>query len=231
MTKIASEPMSLCLCEAPTGRSEETPDRAVAVHLLDLDTVPAEPDDVPGGDLAAAEQIGDDRERRRFLARRGAVRRLLGQALELPAAEVPVERGRNGKPEVPGGPVHFSVAARDATCAVALNGAHPVGVALAPVPDEPPLPLVQHVLPPQARQAVLRARPAEQGLEFALWWARAEAAVRARGAGLGEAGPCLEAVPQEVRTVGTDLALAVARDAPAPAEVRWMFDEGMEMAA
>jgi 4'-phosphopantetheinyl transferase len=231
MTKIASKPMSLTLCEAPTERSEGDLDREVAVHLLDLDTVPAEPADVPDGDLAAAEHIGDHRERRRFLARRGAVRRLLGQALELPPAEVPVERGRNGKPEVPGGPVHFSVAARDATCAVALDGAHPVGVALAPVPDEPPLPLVQHVLPPQARQAVLGAPPTDQALEFALWWARAEAAVRARGAGLGEAGTCLEAVPQEARTVGTGLALAVARDAPAPAEVRWLLDEGMEMAA
>jgi hypothetical protein len=205
--------------------------REVAVHLLDLGAVPAEPAYVLGGDLAAAQLIRDRRERRHFLARRGTVRRLLGHVLELPPAEVPVERGRNGKPEVPGGAVHSSVATRDATCAIALCGAHPVRVALAPVPAEPPPAAGPARLAPAgaAGSAAGPARRAWAGVRALA--ARTEAAVRARGTGLAEARQCLDAVPQAAPSRGDRPGDRRRPGCSAPTAVRWLFDERMAESA
>ena len=191
----------------------------VWVVVLDLD---ARPDvdhleALPTEDLAVAAHIADPQRRSRFLAARSRVRIELGRAVGRPPADVTIRRGRNGKPEVAGAAMHFSVSARDAACAIAISSAHPVGVELARVPDRTPVPVLRQILPPRARAAVLAADPDEQPREFALWWCRVEAAVRACGAGLDEAATCLDTVPQEARVVGPDLVAAVAvahRSAP-----------------
>jgi phosphopantetheinyl transferase len=184
----------------------------LSVVLLDLDAV-APVDDLsalPPEDLAVASHITDGQRRRRFLAARREVRLTLGQIVGVPPAAVPIRRGRNGKPLVEGTPVHFSVATRGAACAIATALNHPVGVEVARVPHETPAPVLGQLLPPSARSAVLAAEPDEQPREFALWWCRVEAAVRACGAGLDEAATCLDAAPQEARVFGPDLVAAVA---------------------
>jgi 4'-phosphopantetheinyl transferase len=186
---------------------------------VDLETLPTE-------DLAVAAHITDPQRRRRFLATRSRVRIELGRAVGLSPAEVPIQRGRNGKPEVTDGAVHFSVTTRDAACAIAISPAHPVGVELALVPDRTPVPVLRQILPLRARAAVLATEPHEQPREFALWWCRVEAAVRACGAGLDEAAACLDTVPQEARVVGSDLVAAVAvAHRPAPLDgVSWRLE-------
>ena len=184
----------------------------VSVVVLDLDAR-SDIDDLetlPTEDLAVADHITDPQRRRRFLATRSRVRIELGRAVGLPPADVPIRRGRNGKPEVEGAAVHFSVAARDAACAIAISATHPVGVELARVPEHTPVPVLRQILPLRARSAVLAADANEQPREFALWWCRVEAAVRASGAGLDEAAACLDMVPQESRVVGPGLVAAVA---------------------
>jgi 4'-phosphopantetheinyl transferase len=198
----------------------------VSVALLDLDATDAvaDPATLPAGDLAVAGHITDAQARRRFLAARLEVRLALAEILGMPPAAVPIRRGRNGKPEVAAGTaLHFGVATSDAACAIATSRTHPVGVKLARVPDRTPVPVLWQILPPTARAAVLAAGPNEQPREFALWWCRVEAAVRACGAGFDEAAACLDAAPQEARAAGPDLVVAVAlAHRPVPLDgVRW----------
>lgn len=184
----------------------------VSVVLLDLDAI-APVDDLsalPADDLAVASHIADGQRRRRFLAARREVRITLAQIVGVPPAALPIQRGRNGKPMIEGTPVHFSVATRGAACAIATAPNHPVGVEVARVPHQTPAPVLGQLLPPSVRSAVLAAEPAEQPREFALWWCRVEAAVRACGAGLDEAAACLADAPQEARVFGPDLVAAVA---------------------
>jgi 4'-phosphopantetheinyl transferase len=199
----------------------------VSVVVLDLD-VPGRVDDLdalPAEDLALAAHIMDRQQRQRFLAARREIRLELGRILGLSPAEVPFRRGRNGKPEVEGASVHFSVASRDAACAMAICPSRPVGVELARVPECTPVPLLQQILPTRARRAVLAADPNKQPREFALWWCRVEAAVRACGAGLNEADACLDSAPQEARGVGPSLVAAVAlAGRTAPLDVRWYME-------
>jgi phosphopantetheinyl transferase len=206
----------------------------VSVVLLDLDSIDPgdDPAALPAEDLALAAHITDAMRRRRFIAAHRKVRLLLAQIIGLTPAEVPIRRGRNGKPQVEGGLVHFSVSTRDAACAVATSLTHPVGVKIARVPRETPVPVLKEILPPLARSAILAAEPEEQPREFTMWWCRVEAAVRACGAGLDEAETCLETAQQQVRGVGLDLVAAVAiahRSTPLDA-VRWQVNQPVEVA-
>jgi 4'-phosphopantetheinyl transferase len=201
----------------------------LSVVLIDLDArSQADATALAAEDLSAGTPIADSERRRRFLAARREVRVLLGRITGQHPAEVRIVRGRNGKAELEGTPIHFSVSTRGATCAIATSGAHPVGVELAPVPARPPLPVLRQILPPQARLAVLAAEAADQPREFALWWCRVEAAVRACGAGLDEAVACLTAAPQDARVVEPDLVAAVAvvsRDSSL--DVRWRIADSI----
>jgi len=198
---------------------------AVSVVLTDLDAARHIEDGVlPPQDLAVAAHITDEQRRRWFLASRREVRVALGEILGLPPAAVPIQRGRNGKPEVEGTPVHFSVSTRDAACVVATSLTDPVGVELARVPARTPVPVLQQILPSRARSAVLAVEVDEQPREFALWWCRVEAAVRACGAGLDEAAACLDTAPQVAREVGPELVAAVAlAGRPALPDVHWQI--------
>lgn len=196
----------------------------VSVALLDLDDTGYAAEDPFGltpGDLTDGVHIGDTVQRRRFLATCREVRLLLGDALDRPPAEVAIRRGRNGKPEIDGAPLHFAVASRGASCAVTLSSAHPVGVQMAPVRADPPAAILMSVLPARVRFAVLNAPAEVRPREFALWWCRVEAAVRASGSGLDEAQACLAATPQEARLLGLELAVAVAGRTVAHRGVRW----------
>ena len=204
-------------------------DPDLSVVLIDLDACgPADASALAAEDLAAGKPIADSDRRRRFLAARREVRVLLGRITGQPPAEVRLLRGRNGKAEMEGTPIHFSVSTRGGTCAIATSSVHPVGVELAPVPARPPLPVLRQILPPRARLAVLAAEAVEQPREFALWWCRVEAAVRACGAGLDEAAACLAAAPQDARVVEPDLAAAVAVVGGNPTlDVRWRVAESI----
>ena len=222
--RAAARPAPLARHSGRGGRGVTRPSHC-SVELLDLDATDPVDDAtaLPTEDLAVAGHITDERRRRWFLAGRRKVRLRLASILGVPPAQVPLQRGRNGKPEVAGAPVHFSVAARDAACVLATSLTHPVGVQIAPVPDRTPVPVLRQILPATASSAVLAAEPDRQPQEFALWWCRVEAAVRAFGAGLDEAAACLATAPQEARSVGPDLVAAVAlasRRAPLDA-VHW----------
>jgi phosphopantetheinyl transferase len=199
-----------------------------SVVLLDLDA-PSRTDDaavLPTADLVVAAHITDEQRRRWFLAVRRELRLLLAPIVGLPPAEITIDRGRNGKPQVKSAPVHFSVASRDAACVIATSLTQPVGVEIARVPVRTPVPVLQEILPLRARTAVLAAEPDQQAHTFAVWWCRVEAAVRACGAGLHEAAACLDTAPQDARDVGSGRVAAVAlagrRD---PLEtVRWLVE-------
>jgi hypothetical protein len=178
------------------------PDTGVRVVLLDL---------------------GEDVPRQRDELRRAA-RRLVGDALGVASDELPLRRGRNGKPELDGAPLHFAAAAQGACGAVALCRTDRVGLELAPVRAEPPLDGLAMVLPDRVQRDVKAAAPEARPREFALWWARLRAAVTACAGRLDEAEECMAATPQRARLVGPNLAAGVAGSAVATGPVRWERD-------
>jgi 4'-phosphopantetheinyl transferase len=56
-----------------------------------------------------AEQFFFDRDRRRFIAARARLRELLGERLGVPPASVELAYGRNGKPRLTRGGLHFNL--------------------------------------------------------------------------------------------------------------------------
>lgn len=71
-----------------------------------------------------------ERDRRRWITARAALRLLLGHQTATPANEVPLTRDENGKPILPGHPVHFNLSHADDHALIAIVPACPVGVDL-----------------------------------------------------------------------------------------------------
>jgi phosphopantetheinyl transferase len=165
-------------------------------------------------------------EAQRFTAARQAVREVLGAEIGREPEDVQIEHGRNGKPIVPDGP-HFSMSRCGRFCVVVTCDAHPVGVDVERVPDRLPTALL-NMMPAQAQRAVLAAEEPDRPRQFAFWWCRMTAAVKACGAGLDEAAACLAAAPQRIGLLLSDLAAAAAAIDAQPPEVEWaeMFAEG-----
>jgi 4'-phosphopantetheinyl transferase len=130
-----------------------------------------------------------ERHRRRFIACRGQVRRILGNYLDTSAAQVRFQYGRMGKPALDapwnGSPIRFNVSNSHeaALCAVALD--RELGVD------------IEHIRAPsdfdglaarffaRSEVALLRSLPAERRLEaFFNCWTRKEAVLKAVGTGL-----------------------------------------------
>jgi phosphopantetheinyl transferase len=149
-----------------------------------------------------------------------AARGVLGEILGCPPEELSISRGRNGKPELTGKELHFSVAERDTYCVVATSPTHPVGVEVVRMAP-PPRVLVDAILPASARNQVINAPPITQRRIFALWWSRIEAAVKACAAGLDEVENCLALAPQQVGVFQGNLVIAVACRTDDPFDVRW----------
>lgn len=162
---------------------------------------------------------GDAPQRQEALRR--AARRLVAGTLGCAPDEVPIHRGRHGKPELAGAPLHFAAAAQGGHGAIALCRTGSVGLELAPVRPEPPLDALAMVLPERIVRAVRAAPPDERAREFALWWARLRAAVTACAGRLDDGEACLAAAPQVARLVCPDVAAGVAGSAVAEGTVRW----------
>lgn len=172
-------------------------------------------------DVVMAGHSRDGESRRRFLASRRAFRAVLGEATGFPPEDVPVRLDPAGGPGGYAAGVHFSVAHRGDHYVVGATTACSIGVDIVRIGAPPPPVLVERVLPPQARDEVTSLPPGAQPREFALWWCRIVAAVRACGAGLDDAARCLALAPQRTATVGDDLAVAVAALTGEPFGVEW----------
>jgi phosphopantetheinyl transferase len=131
--------------------------------------------------------------KRRYVARQGALREILGRQLGLPAAEVEIARSVGGKPVLAGDlDLRFSVSDSADLALVAIAG-HEVGVDVEQV---------------RARPASLRSSLGRE--KFFERWTRAEAVGKARGTGLMRAGGVDGAFTCTSLDVGPGFAAAVA---------------------
>ena len=141
-------------------------------------------------DSAAVRRFALPELRDRALLRRAFVRVALGKELSLAAHEVPLVKGRRGKPEVAGHPHLFvSLSHTDDTVLLALRRGDDrtagVGVDIERVAAEiDPELLAPSVLHPEERRALAHLRGDARKRAFLRVWCRKEAALKVTGIGL-----------------------------------------------
>jgi 4'-phosphopantetheinyl transferase len=136
-----------------------------------------------------AERFRFDRDRSRFLARRGILRHILGGYLSAPADELQFCYGRYGKLHLAGEPAHrglrFSLSHSDGMAVFAFSVGHRVGVDLERVHtsicwEE----IAAHALSRWERRQLQSLTPAARRRAFFTAWTCKEAYVKAKGFGL-----------------------------------------------
>jgi 4'-phosphopantetheinyl transferase len=127
------------------------------------------------------------RHRRRYIAARGLLRRLLGERLGLRPEEVRLVYGKNGKPlvdpSVAHGGLHFSVSHSDDVALFAFSRACELGAdieALRAIRSADAI--AAHVFSRREKRAYAAAR--DKALAFLRCWTRKEALAKGIGAGL-----------------------------------------------
>jgi 4'-phosphopantetheinyl transferase len=137
--------------------------------------------------------------RRRFVAARIGLRRVLGQYLRCPAHEIRLRYGKQGKPEVddPQRRIHFNLTHAADLALVAVSGRGPVGIDLERIVSRPHLhAIAARMFPP----AVARRLEPLQGevllVEFLRAWTALEASAKCLGHGLFQPPP---SAPERLR--------------------------------
>ncbi|HVM50162.1 MAG TPA: 4'-phosphopantetheinyl transferase superfamily protein [Candidatus Acidoferrum sp.] len=165
----------------------------VQVICAELDLPPARRHALSGtlssDELDRAARFRFERDRDRFIARRGLLRELLGRHTGAEPASLVFSYGPFGKPgpvsDSTGRPLHFSAAHSSGVAAVAISLGGPLGIDIEQVRDLPDLPaLAATVLSPR-EQREWQNLPQAQRLQ-ALFdvWARKEAFLKGTGQGL-----------------------------------------------
>jgi len=191
----------------------------VSVALLRSKATVGAASPLPSADADLAAPV--DLQRRGELGEpMAAARTVLCSLLGCRPEELSIRRAHNGKPELSGGELHFSVAEKGAQYAVVTSVTHPVGVEIVRM-AAPPRVLLDVILPAHVRNEVMNAPALEQHWRFASWWARIEAAVKACAAGLDEVERCLALAPQRVAVLEPGLVIAVACRTNGPFDVHW----------
>lgn len=184
----------------------ESPEDGVEIWSATLDSIsPNELDELAAkldsAERARADQFRFAQDRHRYLARRGILRRLLGEALHRPAAALEFSYGAAGKPEIRNPDaeekLHFNVshAAGIALFALAWNRDLGIDLECASRLTNPSDELVQRILSRRELE-VWRSLPAGEDRQRALLraWARKEALSKATGRGLSESFQEIELV-------------------------------------
>jgi 4'-phosphopantetheinyl transferase len=145
----------------------------------------AEPLPAPERERAAA--FLREEPRRRWVAARWALRRVLAEYLDGPAAEIELEVGEGGKPRLRrGGGVEFNLSHSGGLALVAVTWGCEIGVDVEiEEPGRDLVALAERVLPSESAAAVREAPPSERGACFYAAWTRHEARLKCAGAGLG----------------------------------------------
>jgi 4'-phosphopantetheinyl transferase len=188
-----------------------------------LDEVPDEVIERLRATLSADEQdrareFYFDRDRRRFVVGRGALRTVLADYLGCRAVEITFSYGANGKPGLAEEwlensigrvvPVAFNVAHSEGIALFAITASGDVGVDLERIRDLPDWESIAATYFGGADHArVQAAAPEMRRTEFFRAWTRQEAVLKATGLGLGG----MDERGSEWRAIGT------ANKAPAPA--------------
>jgi len=127
--------------------------------------------------------------RRNFVTSHGALRRLLSQKLGLPADQIPIHTGPQGKPLLAGelgGQLHFNLSHSGGLGLVALSERTEVGVdveCVRPVPDA--MRLARRFFSGAEAAALQERAELDRPAAFFRVWTRKEAVLKATGLGIG----------------------------------------------
>jgi 4'-phosphopantetheinyl transferase len=127
--------------------------------------------------------------RRRWVAARWALRRVLAGYLDGTAAEIKLETGEGGKPLLRrgGGGVEFNLSHSGGLALVAVTWGCEIGVDVeVEEPGRDLVALAKRALPPESAAAVREAPPSERSTRFYAAWTRHEARLKCLGVGLTE---------------------------------------------
>ncbi|WP_328338483.1 4'-phosphopantetheinyl transferase family protein [Micromonospora sp. NBC_00421] len=137
------------------------------------------------GERTRAAALTQATVRDRFTVAHGALRLLMGRALDAPPERLTWRRGRHGKPTLvdPEGGPQTSLSYSADLVAVAVGGDRAIGVDIQhPSPGLDPVALATRFFAAEeARQVASGSTPATRADRFARLWARKEAVVKAAG--------------------------------------------------
>lgn len=144
-----------------------------------------------GEERRRAEELRLERDRRRFVATRGQLRRVLASKLGISPSEVELEYGRLGKPHLsrrmPSRDLRFSVSRSGDVAVVALSTRQEVGVdieAVLPLPEADEIAALCFSACEYGSYIALGPRDRLEG--FLRRWTLLEAVSKALGCGLGQ---------------------------------------------
>jgi 4'-phosphopantetheinyl transferase len=130
-----------------------------------------------------------ERDRRRFVVRRAALRAVLAERLQVGPERIPFTEGAHGKPELGArfrdAGLHFSVSHSQDIALIAVSHERHVGVDIEAITDLADAAAIARRYFSQAETAALDAlAPDERRRQFFTLWTRKEAFVKATGEGL-----------------------------------------------
>ncbi|MGN6258498.1 MAG: 4'-phosphopantetheinyl transferase family protein [Solirubrobacterales bacterium] len=168
------------------------------------------PEKLPAQERERAARFLRAEPARRWVAARWALRRVLGQHLEVPAEAVELEVGEHGKPRLRGRPgPRFNLSHSEGLALVAV-AEREVGIDVEAIrPGRDLLALAERALAPDDCAAVRAAAPPQRPAVFYAAWARHEARLKCLGTGLGTPAPAMQ-VAVETIEVAPQFAAAVA---------------------
>lgn len=155
------------------------------MYTGDLDAELADGSVLSDDECERAARFRFDRDRRRFVAGRSALRSLIASYLDVAPADVAFGYGPQGKPFVPGAPLSFNVSHSGACAVYAFGACLEIGVDVeildhARYSDR----VAERFFSPQEVAALEGLAPDERAAAFLRCWTRKEAFIKARGEGL-----------------------------------------------
>lgn len=171
------------------------PDAAVHAWSAALDLSAAEGQQMKSllsaDELAKAARFVFEKDRLRFIARRGLLRRLLGCYLELSPEQLRFAYGPQGKPALAetrhAAPLHFSLAHSAGLALYTVTWLGEIGIDVERVRARQEWEPIADALFSDREKAAFRALPpSEQAEAFFQAWTRKEAFLKATGEGIGE---------------------------------------------
>jgi 4'-phosphopantetheinyl transferase len=156
-----------------------------------------------------AEQFRFDAPRRRFIAARVALRRLLGEYLDVPAACVSLTCNRFGKPQLgepAGNSLHFNLAHTSDLALIAVTRGCDVGVDIERPREVSHLESIARCYLHSAEAEEILAAPIERRHEaFLRCWTAKEAVIKAIGTGLTDSLGAFRVPALDTRGIWIDL--------------------------
>jgi 4'-phosphopantetheinyl transferase len=139
-----------------------------------------------------ARRLVFERDRRRFIVRRGRLRQLLGARLGVRPEAVELDTGPGGKPELAwggtGAGLRFSVSHTGDVASYAFTRGRDVGIDIETVRAWPEAEDIAALsFSPSELEVWRTIPPKDKPLAFSTWWTRKEAFVKATGDGLSRA--------------------------------------------